>query len=140
MCFMEGLHRSGWLLQHPTPPHALGGPPWSPPLRQLCGYTLSAASNFRRDALETSKGLQKGRSIVTAMPPTSADERTYDYIICGYGSQRHEAISRTHAFSRGGTAGCVLASRLAEDPAVSVLLVEAGGPKASVPASAMPAA
>ncbi|KAK4500871.1 hypothetical protein PRZ48_009063 [Zasmidium cellare] len=38
-----------------------------------------------------------------------AKKMEYDYIVCG-----------------GGTSGCVVASRLAEDPTISVLLIEAG--------------
>ena len=39
----------------------------------------------------------------------------------------------------GGTAGCVLAGRLAENPDLSILLVEAGPSNETVSASAMPA-
>ncbi|KAJ5642186.1 hypothetical protein N7490_006186 [Penicillium lividum] len=40
---------------------------------------------------------------------TTPKESTYDYIVCG-----------------GGTSGCVVAARLAENPEVSILLIEAG--------------
>ncbi|KPI35277.1 Oxygen-dependent choline dehydrogenase [Cyphellophora attinorum] len=49
-----------------------------------------------------------------------ADETTFDYIICG-----------------GGTSGCVIAGRLAEDPDVNVLVIEAGDHSDNVPATKM---
>ena len=58
----------------------------------------------------------------------------------GIALPRKEEIQYTHIAYSGGTAGCVIAGRLADDPAISILLIEAGGPRDSVPASAIPAA
>lgn len=54
---------------------------------------------------------------------------TYDYIIVGEYSQSFMNCRYTgyHRVSGGGTAGCVLANRLSQDPSVSVLVIERGG-------------
>ena len=68
------------------------------------------------------------------------DQKLYDYVICGYAFLEECFISQdSDIMGSGGTAGCVLASRLAENPDLSILLVEAGPPNETVPASAMPA-
>ncbi|GJJ11748.1 hypothetical protein Clacol_005986 [Clathrus columnatus] len=53
---------------------------------------------------------------------TSIPTQSFDYIICGR-AYRLLILSEIHS---GGTAGCVIASRLTEDPNITVLIIEAG--------------
>jgi hypothetical protein len=60
----------------------------------------------------------------------------YDYIICGYSNYSHFLVKTD--VRRGGTAGCTVAARLAADPNIHVLILEAGEDNAGFENTQMP--
>lgn len=67
----------------------------------------------------------------TSYPEVRADGlsgRTYDYVVVGgqHISSYCPSCAKLTLLTIGGTAGCVVASRLSEDPNVSVLVLEKG--------------
>ena len=76
---------------------------------QYLPYILIVASPIRADNLLSYATGQSGYVLGSAfgLPGTNA---TYDYVVAG-----------------GGTAGLAIATRLAEDPSITVAVIEAGG-------------
>jgi choline dehydrogenase len=72
---------------------------------------------------------QFATSVSEAAPgfqPEKKSWKTYDYIICGGGTSFPPLWNNCSSEFLIGAAGCVLASRLSENPEISVLLIEAG--------------
>ncbi|GAA6020500.1 hypothetical protein JCM10207_000024 [Rhodosporidiobolus poonsookiae] len=86
----------------------------APRIDSLCERITSATPSSTTASGDTSRGggveLQDlAGEAVQEEEEEEEGKKKFDYVVCG-----------------GGTAGCVLASRLTEDPAIRVLLVEAG--------------
>jgi choline dehydrogenase-like flavoprotein len=62
------------------------------------------------------------------LQPFQVANKEYDYIVVGGVSHSRHRVGHSHSrkLLLGGTAGCVVAARLSEDPNTSVLLIERG--------------
>lgn len=88
--------------------------------RSLC------ASPYTAKSCEQSYGLKKGEESEEVPDDHECDLRLHNMRVSGEAVNNYVWKNVDICMSRGGTSGCVVAARLAEDPNLKILVLEAG--------------